>query len=228
MAVLALTLGLALTAQATTLGIKSNNPGNIVKTSIHWKGEVACKSRFECFDTPEHGLRAMALNLLSAYYRHGHKDGASLLKRWSPPHENNLRTLRSAFKRNSGLSPYEQLDFADYATFRKVMVALIIQENGKNPYGKKLDAVLLNIKSRGMNVAWRQSINDRRHLARKIQKSIPNVVDHNYAPKLDSGTGAAVLVWNWNPTCGVHNYEVVFGMGSPGSTYQRRARGGAW
>lgn len=157
LAAIVLAISVILPAEASTLGIRNNNPGNILKSSIHWQGEIKCNSRFECFDTPENGLRAMALNLLSAYHRHDKKTGAAILKRWSPPHENNLKALHKVFYQHTGLSPYEQLDFSDYEVFKTVMNALIVQENGRNPYISKMDKTLLRITKYNMNIAWMES-----------------------------------------------------------------------
>ena len=49
------------------LGIRHNNPGNLVKTDVPWEGKVSNPTgRFEKFDTPHNGIRALARNL--AYY----------------------------------------------------------------------------------------------------------------------------------------------------------------
>ena len=68
----------------TARGLRNNNPGNIIKTSISWQGKVSgSDSRFETFDSVENGLRAVALNLMT-YWTSGTKTPMAIAKRWSP------------------------------------------------------------------------------------------------------------------------------------------------
>lgn len=76
-----------------TRGIRNNNPLNIeYRRANNWVGRVknpADKkdSRFEEFDTMEHGLRA-AILLLQGYIKRGFNTVPEIIGRWCPPAEN--------------------------------------------------------------------------------------------------------------------------------------------
>lgn len=137
-----ITLGLLLLALAAAalaspdvpLGIRTNNPGNLVKTPIKWKGEVDCHSRFECFSSPEYGLRALAKNLLTYQDKYKLYTIPRIIRRWSPPHENRTRLLSDAMCRRLNHSCDSVYKFRSGDNLKNFINAIIIQENGYNPY----------------------------------------------------------------------------------------------
>lgn len=72
-----------------TLADRNNNPGNI-KASPHnnWLGEGEPNGGFESFQTPEHGVRAMAKNLYTYNERDGLNTVGGIISQWAPPSEN--------------------------------------------------------------------------------------------------------------------------------------------
>ena len=60
-----------------TRGIRNNNPGNLEKRTTDWQGKVPhpqnTDSRFEQFDTIEHGLRALMINVHTKVTRENHQ-----------------------------------------------------------------------------------------------------------------------------------------------------------
>ena len=71
-------------------GLRNNNPGNIVLSDIPWLGKIAGDDeRFETFQTPEHGIRALSLNLLNYARKHGLETVQDIIPRWAPASENN-------------------------------------------------------------------------------------------------------------------------------------------
>lgn len=107
-------------------GIRNNNPGNIIKTDINWKGKVRCNdSRFECFVSAKYGIRAMAIILSSYKYKHGIDDVAGVFHRWAPPHENNTQGLINYVCSNSSDSSFNTASLIRH---------IIKLENGYNPY----------------------------------------------------------------------------------------------
>ena len=81
--VLFLALSLPVSLLAETRGYSNNNPGNIIKTSTEWLGKVECSDKkFECFDSMEKGIRALALVLNSYYFKHGLRDNDEIIERF--------------------------------------------------------------------------------------------------------------------------------------------------
>lgn len=132
--------------QATVqpLGVRNNNPGNIIKTDITWQGEVECASRFECFSTPEMGLRAMAKNLLSYQSRHKLKTIGEIIHRWSPPHENQTHALSRATCKRLQVSCDTPINLAESNYLKGLIKSLVVQENGYNPYSDDTIEEVLN------------------------------------------------------------------------------------
>lgn len=92
-------------------GIRNNNPGNIERTSVRWKGMAAEQSdpRFITFTRPEWGIRAIARILLGDW-REGQNTIASLIEEWAPPHENNTKAYVRSVGKACGVDPYVPCD----------------------------------------------------------------------------------------------------------------------
>jgi hypothetical protein len=125
------------TRKVVPIGIRNNNPGNIIQTRIKWRGEVECASRFECFDTAEHGIRALGVNLMSYYYRHNLVTTNDIVYRWSPPNENNTDAVVKFYTNYNNVDKDEVLNFNNYEVFKKFVISIIINENGYNPYSSE-------------------------------------------------------------------------------------------
>lgn len=138
--ILALLLLLAAPAlvSAEPLGIRTNNPGNLIKTTITWKGEVPCESRFECFSDAKWGIRAMALNLIGYQDRYGLYTIDDIIRRWSPPTENRTGLLIRAVSDRMGISYTEEIDLSNQKILVALIKAIIVQENGYNPYDDRI------------------------------------------------------------------------------------------
>jgi hypothetical protein len=114
-------------------GIRNNNPGNIVKSSINWPGKIeGPDSRFETFQTPEDGVHALAA-LLLMYTRRSEplRTIRKILYRWAPPVENNTDAYVNAVAAEMGYGPDVELDLTDPETLRALAVAIGRHENGK-------------------------------------------------------------------------------------------------
>lgn len=122
----------AASAPKEPLGIRSNNPGNIVKSVIDWKGEVECEERgtgHECFESPEYGIRAMALVLKRYYYTYNLRTIEDIMARYSE-----FGGAAQGVSHISGLPRKAPLDFSSADTLTKLVHGIIVQENGRNPY----------------------------------------------------------------------------------------------
>jgi hypothetical protein len=115
-------------------GIRNNNPGNIERNSIRWKGMAADQrgdDRFVIFVSPQWGIRAMARILLGDW-REGQNTVASLIQEWAPPVENNTSAYVQAVANALGVDPYEPIVVP--ARLRELIVSIIKHENGQQPY----------------------------------------------------------------------------------------------
>lgn len=86
--------------------VRNNNPGNIEKGN-NWLGEsVVCHDeRFECFETPEWGARALILTLVTYYNKHNLYLVLDIIERWAPSSENNTRAYLHFIEKRVGMSP---------------------------------------------------------------------------------------------------------------------------
>ncbi|MBO9502511.1 hypothetical protein [Brevundimonas sp. A19_0] len=119
-------------------GIRNNNPGNIeARSDIRWQGQAGSDGRFARFETPEHGLRALARDLYTKRDR-GLDTVAEIISVWAPPNENNTAAYIAAVSRAIGVDPNEVLDFDDPRVMTGLMGAIIRHENGEQPYAQSL------------------------------------------------------------------------------------------
>lgn len=128
---------------AVPRGIRNNNPGNIDRTTIKWKGMAADQSgdpRFIVFSKPEWGIRAIARILLGDW-REGQNTIASLIDEWAPPYENDTAAYIKAVGKACGVDPYKPCDIP--ALLPKMIPAIIMHENGVQPYAA--DVIQLGI-----------------------------------------------------------------------------------
>lgn len=119
-------------------GVRNNNPGNIERTSVKWKGMAPDQSgdpRFIVFTAPEWGLRAIA-RILMGDWREGQNTIASLIAEWAPPHENDTSSYIRAVGKAAGVDPYQSCDVP--ALLPKIIPAIVKHENGVQPYSPEL------------------------------------------------------------------------------------------
>ena len=116
-------------------GLRNNNPGNIEKSSTPWKGKVTGYDvRFETFDTPHNGIRALAKVLLSYQDRYGIRTVRGAIYRWAPPSENDSLAYAQHVAAALGVDMDDQIDFHREAILLPVVMAIIKHENGEQPY----------------------------------------------------------------------------------------------
>ena len=118
-------------------GIRNNNPGNIDwHKNINWQGmdENQHDGRFIRFETPEHGLRAMARVLRTYQQKHKLNTIRKIVSRWAPPSENRTGSYVNAISKKTGIPANQRINLEDDATLAKIMNAMIAHENGRNIY----------------------------------------------------------------------------------------------
>lgn len=111
-------------------GIRNNNPGNIRwDGSTRWRGMVAADpAGFVIFDTPEHGIRAIA-RILNSYEGRGIITLDQIINTWAPPVENKTGAYVTHLAGLLGIAP------SDRVNDRAGLIAGIIKhENGQQPY----------------------------------------------------------------------------------------------
>lgn len=130
---------------STPRGIRNNNPGNIdYSPSNKWNGQLGleegvAKPRFARFDTPENGIRALG-KLLQTYQRvYGLDTVAKIISRWAPSNENDTASYVRSVERRIGTKPGVKIRLTDPGVLKGFVVAIIVHENGGNPYS---DAVI--------------------------------------------------------------------------------------
>lgn len=127
-------------------GIRSNNPGNIDRHDTKWQGmadDQSGDSRFIVFKTPQWGIRAIARLMLTYQNQYALRTVRGLINRWAPPGENNtgayVAAVASAFKA-AGLpdNPDVEIDVESVNVMLPLVKAIILHENGQNPYPDSL------------------------------------------------------------------------------------------
>ena len=144
---------------SSSRGIRNNNPGNLVKSGIAWGGKVTGNdARFETFDSPESGVRALATNLL-AYQRMGLDTVEKVIGRWAPPSENDTGAYVKKVAAEIGVAPGAKLNLSDQATLVSITQAIIRHENGAQPYNAGLINAAVGAALSGRN-GQRTFVND--------------------------------------------------------------------
>jgi len=125
-----------------TGGLTSNNPGNIVYDSRNdWQGSNYAdnsEGRFESFETPTSGIRALS-KLLSNYEKsYGLNTVEGIIARFAPAHENDTEGYANYVADRIGVQPGDALNVSDPTTMHSIVSAIIEFENGSNPYDPNL------------------------------------------------------------------------------------------
>ena len=113
-------------------GLANNNPGNIRRSRVRYKGEVqpSRDPAFKQFESPAWGYRAVFMLLHTYRVRHGLRTIREMISRWAPPSENHTEVYIHAVAADTGIGPDEALDTLDPATMVPVAAAMSRVENG--------------------------------------------------------------------------------------------------
>jgi len=117
-------------------GIRNHNPGNIRRSKTPWQGLATDQPdpEFFRFKSPEWGIRAMARILITYKDKHRIKRLRTVIRRWAPPVENDTEAYISHVAFATGLDPDQNIDLHNYAHVRPLIEAMILHENGRQPY----------------------------------------------------------------------------------------------
>jgi len=130
-----------------TRGERNNNPGNIVyDPHTDWVGllgkelaqpNVTWTPRFCRFDTPAHGIRAIARVIRSYVEKDGVTTLRGIVERWAPGTENDTLSYVAAVASECGLDPEMPLNESagpDLGDYSEIVRAIIHHENGRVIY----------------------------------------------------------------------------------------------
>lgn len=123
-------------------GVRNNNPGNIRHSTDKWEGlaETQADPAFCTFVSPEYGIRALVLTLLSYQDKHGLHTLAEMIDRWAPPNENRTDAYLIFVAGKMGVGPDDRLDLRAPGRAMAMARAIIAEECAGHVYP---DTVLL-------------------------------------------------------------------------------------
>jgi hypothetical protein len=117
----------------TPRGLRNNNPGNI-RVGAPWQGLTGEDNAGFCtFDTPEHGIRALAKVLLSYQGTHKLLTLRAMVTRWAPPNENDTEAYIESVCQSCCASPDNPYTLTP-SRMLPLVKAIIRHENGQMPY----------------------------------------------------------------------------------------------
>ena len=124
-----------------TRGIRNNNPFNLIFTDEEWEGKTerdpGIEDTFERFDSPEAGIRAGAINVLTQYSK-GYDTLATLLERLTPSETNPTESYIKYVSDRMNIDPNEKLNLTEPMTLRGLSSAIIGFENANHAYEDEL------------------------------------------------------------------------------------------
>lgn len=110
------------------LGLRNNNPGNLVDAGISWKGLIGSNQGFCVFENCAWGIRALATDLRTDINQ-GQNTIAAIITEFAPPSENNTAAYIAAVASYTGINPYTPLS-ADRMTLKRLVRAIMNVELG--------------------------------------------------------------------------------------------------
>lgn len=113
-------------------GLRNNNPGNIRRSSAHYKGEVrpSRDKEFKEFQSMAYGYRAMFVLLDTYRRRYGLNTLRTMLMRYAPPTENYTSTYIDFVSQRTGIGTDTSLDTHHRRDMVPIVAAMSEMENG--------------------------------------------------------------------------------------------------
>jgi len=115
-------------------GLRINNPLNIRKSGISWRGMSIEQpdTDFVAFKTPELGIRA-ACRILANYQMSGIKTIKAMIYRWAPPSDNNPTDIYAeTVAKACGCHTEDTIDIVKL--LHLIVPAMIRVEQGQQPF----------------------------------------------------------------------------------------------
>lgn len=116
-------------------GLRNNNPGNLIRTSIAWQGKIPHKSntdaKFEQFENIYYGLRAMLKDLINDINK-GKNTVKSLISEYAPKSDNNdTDAYINSVATTLGVTPTQKLTEINSKFLLRLVRAILQVELGK-------------------------------------------------------------------------------------------------
>lgn len=113
------------------LGIRNNNPGNL--RYARQPSSLASSGEFAEFATQGQGLYNLGRQIELNYSR-GLNTVEAMVSTWAPKKENNTEAYIEFVSKKLGVKRDQALDLSDPEVLGQLMKAIILRENGTNPY----------------------------------------------------------------------------------------------
>lgn len=114
-------------------GLRNNNPGNLVRTSIAWQGKIPhaqnTDTRFEQFRTLQMGIRAMIIDVAGDIVNKNLNTITKLTHAYAPPFENDTTVYIDRVSKATGIPKDAPIPHTKDAIV-KIIKAKIDVENG--------------------------------------------------------------------------------------------------
>lgn len=119
------------------LGLRNNNPGNLIRTNIAWQGKIPHSKntdpRFEQFENVHFGLRAMLKDLINDINK-GKNTVKLLITEYAPPSENDTKAYINSVAKTLGVSPTQKLTEINSKFLINLVRAILQVELGKTDH----------------------------------------------------------------------------------------------
>ena len=83
---------------------------------------------------PIYGIRAIARTLITYQDKYGLQTINDLISRWAPPNENKTDSYVAEVVTKTGFAASQSVNMHSYGDLKPVVKAIILQENGQQPY----------------------------------------------------------------------------------------------
>lgn len=119
------------------IAVRNNNPLNIIKTNIKWKGQVKHPSKFCVFMEPKWGWRAALIIICRTYRKGGLTTVWKIINSWAPPTENKTESYAKfvAFGSHVGLDTPLPSIYINPDLYIKILTNMAIVESGSEYVG---------------------------------------------------------------------------------------------
>lgn len=117
-------------------GIRNNNPGNLRRTRDPWQGLATPQTdkAFFVFKDATYGIRALARTLINYQDEHNLRSIRQIICRWAPASENDTTAYINSVAKQTRFDADQPLDLHKYAHLAPLAKAIILHENGQQPY----------------------------------------------------------------------------------------------
>ncbi|WP_281638417.1 hypothetical protein [Flavobacterium marginilacus] len=116
-------------------GLRNNNPGNLIRTSITWLGKVPFTQsedpKFEQFTTLSYGLRAMLKDLINDINK-GKNTVQLLIREYAPPIENDTNAYINSVSKTLGYKPTQKITSINANFMLRLVRAILKVELGQS------------------------------------------------------------------------------------------------